>query len=75
MNTVQIPQRRRGTNRLNAVALTALLTLREALTAENYEICQQVIDIALEFGATQADVFTLLEDIRRNPVVYTAKAA
>ena len=74
MNTVQTP-RRRGTNRLNAVALTALLTLREALSAENYEICQQVIDIALEFGATQADVFALLEDIRRNPVVYTAKAA
>lgn len=75
MNTVQIPQRRRGGARLNAVALTALLTLREALRNENYEICQGVIDIALEFGATQADVFALLEDVRRNPVAYAAKAA
>jgi|GEM_PF-2695477 len=76
MNTVQPPPNRNTRqNRLNPVALTALLTLKEALVREDYEVCPQVIDIALEFGATQAHVFALLEDIRRNPVVYTKKAA
>ncbi len=76
MNTVQPPpSRNTRQNRLNPVALTALLTLKEALVREDYEICQQVIDVALEFGATQAHVFSLLEDIRRNPVVAYAKKA
>ncbi len=69
MNTVQSPQSRvLRLNILNPVALTALLTLKEALVKENYEICQDVIATALEFGATQTQIFGLLEDVRRNPV-------
>ncbi len=69
MNTVQSPRSRiLRLNVLNPVALTALLTLKEALVKENYEICQDVIDTALEFGATQGQIFGLLEDVRRNPV-------
>lgn len=49
------------------VALTALLYLREAVLAENYEICNEIIQLAYEFGAAQQDVFTLLEDPRRQP--------
>ncbi len=68
MNTVQTPLSRiRRVNFLDPVALTALLTLKEALVKENYEICQDVIDTALEFGATQGQIFSLLEDVRRNP--------
>ena len=69
MNTVQTPQSRirRGSS-LDPIALTALLTLKEALVKENYEICQAAIDTALEFGATQGQIFGLLEDARRNPV-------
>lgn len=68
MNTVQTPRSRvLRTTQLNPVALTALLTLKEALLKEDYEICQNVIDTALEFGATQSQIFGLLEDVRRNP--------
>ena len=66
MNTVQSSQSRiLRLNALNPVAFTALLTLKEALKLENYEICQEVIDTALEFGATQGQIFGLLEDVRR----------
>lgn len=76
MNTVQTPQTRiLRVNSLDPVALTALLTLKEALVQENYEICQEVIDTALEFGATQGQVFGLLEDIRRSPVTVKVKKA
>ena len=69
MNTVQTPRSRiLRLNALNPVALTALLTLKEALVKENYEICREVINTALEFGATQGQVFGLLEDVRRKPV-------
>ena len=69
MNTVQSPRSRiLRLNALNPVALTALLTLKEALLSENYEICKDVIATALEFGATQGQIFGLLEDVRRNPV-------
>ncbi len=69
MNTVQTPQSRiRRVSSLDPVALTALLTLKEALVRENYEICQEAIETALEFGATQGQIFGLLEDVRRNPV-------
>ena len=47
--------------------LTALLYLREELTRENYEICHEIIDLALEFGASDLDIRLVLEDPRRIP--------
>ena len=49
------------------VVLTALLYLREALIREEYEKCRELIAVAEEFGASQADVNYLLEDPRRVP--------
>lgn len=49
------------------VVLTALLYLRDALIHEEYEKCRELIAVAEEFGASQADVNYLLEDPRRVP--------
>lgn len=49
------------------VVLTALLYLREALIREEYEKCRDLVAIAKEFGAQDADVSYLLEDPRRVP--------
>ncbi len=53
--------------RKNAVKLTALLYLREALLAERYEECAGCIATALEFGAKPIEIQYLLEDPRRRP--------
>ena len=57
------PGRRRP--RLDPLALTALVYLKEALLEERYEECAAIIRIALEFGAGEARVGYLLEDPRR----------
>ena len=49
------------------VKLTALIYLREALAAERYEDCAEIIAIAKEFGALNEEVRVLLEDPRRHP--------
>ncbi|MBI3332548.1 MAG: hypothetical protein HYZ93_00455 [Candidatus Omnitrophica bacterium] len=49
------------------VKLTALLYLREALTAQRYESCPSFIRVAREFGASEAEIAQLLEDARRMP--------
>ena len=51
----------------NPVKLTALLYLRGALQAEQYEECAQFIRVAKEFGAQDREVVELLEDPRRMP--------
>ncbi|MCM8775635.1 MAG: hypothetical protein NC930_04705 [Candidatus Omnitrophica bacterium] len=51
----------------NAVKLTALLYLREALLKEKYEECADLIAIAKEFGAGEFEIRYLLEDFRRIP--------
>ncbi len=51
----------------NPVKLTALLYLRDALRAERYEDCAEIIAIALEFGALPQEIQYLLEDTRRRP--------
>lgn len=51
----------------NAVKLTALLYLREALLAERYEQCREFIAVARQFGAQRREVEELLEDPRRKP--------
>lgn len=56
-----------GKSNKDPVRLTALLYLREALQAERYEDCKDIISIAFEFGATANDVQSLLEDSRRKP--------
>ena len=61
---VQTPPGRRRSE-LDPVALTALLYLKEALLAEQYEECPAIIRIALEFGAGEARVGYLLEEPRR----------
>ena len=47
--------------------LTALLYLKEALLAEKYEDCREMVATALEFGALPLEVQYLLEDPRRIP--------
>jgi len=49
------------------VKLTALIYLREALIAERYEGCAEIIAIAKEFGALDEEIRVLLEDPRRHP--------
>lgn len=49
------------------VVLTALLYLREALIREEYEKCRELIAVAEEFGAQEAEISYLLEDPRRVP--------
>ena len=50
------------------VKLTALIYLREALIEERYEECAEIIAIAKEFGALDAEIRILLEDPRRHPI-------
>ena len=50
------------------VRLTALIYLREALAAEKYEDCAEIIAIAKEFGALNEEIRVLLEDPRRHPI-------
>ena len=50
------------------VKLTALIYLREALIAERYELCSEILAIAKEFGALDEEIRVLLEDPRRHPV-------
>lgn len=47
--------------------LTSLLYLREELSRENYEICHEIVDLAIEFGASEMDIKLVLEDPRRIP--------
>ena len=49
------------------VRVSALWELRRALLEEKYEDCREIIAIAKEFGASQAEVYYLLEDPRRKP--------
>jgi len=69
MNRITQPTLYRGVRliRKNPVKLTALLYLREALIKENYEACPNYIAIAREFGASDFEIRTLLEDARRLP--------
>lgn len=48
------------------VKLTALVYLKEALQTEHYEVCADMISTAKEFGATDREVYNLLEDSRRS---------
>jgi len=47
--------------------LSALLALKEALLEEKYEDCCDIIGIAKEFGASDWEIYYLLEDARRSP--------
>lgn len=60
----------RGLRRItkNPVKLTALLYLREALLAEDYEECPVIIQIAREFGAQNFEIINLLEAPTRVPL-------
>lgn len=49
------------------VRLTALFALKEALRLERYEDCRDIIAIAKEFGASDWEIYYLLEDSRRSP--------
>jgi hypothetical protein len=48
---------------------TALLYLKEALLEENYELCDELIEAAHEFGADPFEIQSLLEDPRRMPTL------
>jgi len=49
------------------VRISALWALKQALLLEKYEECQEIIAIAKEFGASDWEIYYLLEDPRRNP--------
>lgn len=53
--------------RRHPVKLTALLYLKEAVIAEQYESCAGFIRIAREFGANAQEIQSILEDFRRAP--------
>ncbi len=46
---------------------TALLYLKEALLDENYELCEELVGAAYEFGADSFEIQSILEDPRRIP--------
>lgn len=49
------------------IKLTALIYLKEALLAERYEECADIIRTAIEFGAEQFEIQGLLENPKREP--------
>ena len=53
----------------NPLKQTALLYLKEALFEENYELCDELIEAAHEFGADPFEIQSLLEDPRRIPTL------
>jgi len=55
------------TRKKHPVKLTALHYLKEVLQNEDYEACSEIIEIACEFGAEEAEIQFLLEDHRRTP--------
>lgn len=66
--TVRYPKARGSFKiRRHPVKLTALLYLKEALIAEQYESCAGFIRIAREFGANAQEIQSILEDLRRVP--------
>ena len=65
MNVSAVARCRRRSR--DPVRLTALIYLREALIEARYEDCAEMIAIAKEFGALDAEIRLLLEDPRRHP--------
>jgi hypothetical protein len=65
IESIYLPKRRLTVK--HPVKLTALLYLKEALLKQKYEICQDIIAIAREFGAVDFEIQDLLEDQRRTP--------
>lgn len=53
--------------RRHPLRLSALFALKQALAQENYEECREIIAIAKEFGASDWEIYYLLEDNRRIP--------
>ena len=53
-------QKALGTDRL--LKLTALVYLKEALIAQEYETCQELIDTAKNLGVDQSDISALIAD-------------
>lgn len=49
----------------HALKLTSLMYLKEALVHERYEICQEVIDSAYEFGASSFEVDYVLANYKK----------
>ena len=47
--------------------VSALWALREALLQERYEDCRESVAVAREYGATEREIYYLLEDPRRKP--------
>ena len=53
-------QKALGTDRL--LKLTALVYLKEALIAQEYETCQELIDTAKSLGVTPGDISAVIAD-------------
>ena len=49
-----------GTDQI--LKVTALLYLKEALVAQEYETCQELIDTAKNLGVDQSDISALIAD-------------
>lgn len=70
MKKILQENRRSGVRVINArdpVRLTALIYLREALLAEQYETCAEIIDIALDSGSNSREIFDVLSNPLRFP--------
>lgn len=68
MDAVQnVIRPRSSRSQRHPLRLTALLTLSQALREERYEDCSEIVAIALEFGAGENEIDSLLEDRRRVP--------
>ena len=67
LETLNVSQQKRRPVLKHPIKLTALLYLKEALAKQKYELCEEIISVAKEYGAADFEVRDLLEDPRRTP--------
>ena len=59
-NVLLNPEQALGTDQI--LKVTALLYLKEALVAQKYETCQELIDTAKKLGVEQGDISAVIAD-------------
>ncbi len=64
MDRFYIPpeQQKNGENYVHPVKVTSLIYLKEALADEAYEECDELINSALEFGATPEEITEVIDE-------------
>ena len=66
MATIQARAAPDAVAELHPVAVTALLYLQEAVRAERYEVCAEIVAAAKEFGAPELEIYGVLAEPRRS---------